>query len=168
MSLASCQHQENCWSDKPSFWLIQLWNGLWIVDVNRWIKATWCHYIKKIPYCSRIFYKSINLISSFFLFLFFTVKVFFCKRRKNGNIDCILNFIFCQFFIWVFYTLYSISQYQYLKILRISFDPNLDTACPTFVICNSYIDVNPVNFVFVWVPVTGIRRWRFKNLCLIA
>ena len=28
------------------------------------------------------------------------------------------------------------------------------------------IYANPVNFVFVWVPVTGIRGWRFKNLCL--
>ena len=30
------------------------------------------------------------------------------------------------------------------------------------------ICANPVNFVFVWVPVPGIRRCRFKNLCLIA
>ena len=32
----------------------------------------------------------------------------------------------------------------------------------------SEIYANPVNFVFVWVPITGIRWWKFKNLCLIA
>ena len=28
------------------------------------------------------------------------------------------------------------------------------------------INANHVNFVFVWMPITRIRWWRFKNLCL--
>ena len=31
-----------------------------------------------------------------------------------------------------------------------------------------YIYAHPVNFAFVWVPVTTIRWWKFKNLCLIT
>ena len=37
-------------SDHLKKWLL----GLWIVDVNRDIKATWCHYIKKILTTIRI------------------------------------------------------------------------------------------------------------------
>ena len=33
---------------------------------------------------------------------------------------------------------------------------------------NKQVHANPVNFVFVWVPVTGIWWCRFKNPCLIT